>query len=29
MFAFTLLGMNYDKELAKRNRVIYTFRVQG
>nr|XP_016440177.1 PREDICTED: uncharacterized protein LOC107765981 isoform X3 [Nicotiana tabacum] len=29
MFAFTSLGVNYDKELAKRNRGIYTFRVQG
>ncbi|KAF3633145.1 hypothetical protein FXO38_25729 [Capsicum annuum] len=29
MFAFTSLGINYDKELAKRNDGIYTFRVQG
>ncbi|KAG5578001.1 hypothetical protein H5410_058135 [Solanum commersonii] len=28
MFAFTSLGVNYDKELAKRNHDIYTFRVQ-
>jgi len=29
MFAFTSLGVNYDKNLAQRNRGIYTFRVQG
>ncbi|XP_009796236.1 uncharacterized protein [Nicotiana sylvestris] len=29
MFAFTSLGVNYDNELAKRNRGIYIFRVQG
>jgi len=29
MFAFTSLGVNYDKNLAKRNKGIYTFRVQG
>ncbi|PHT72099.1 hypothetical protein T459_22884 [Capsicum annuum] len=29
MFAFTSLGINYDKELVKRNDGIYTFRVQG
>ncbi|XP_075088120.1 uncharacterized protein LOC142170181 [Nicotiana tabacum] len=29
MFAFTSLEVNYDRELAKRNRGIYTFRVQG
>nr|XP_016507198.1 PREDICTED: uncharacterized protein LOC107824907 [Nicotiana tabacum] len=29
LFAFTALGVNYDKDLAKRNRGIYTFRVQG
>nr|XP_027071785.1 uncharacterized protein LOC113696591 [Coffea arabica] len=29
MFAFTSLGVHYDKELSKRNRGIYTFRVQG
>lgn len=29
MFAFTSLGVNYDRNLAKRNRGIYTFRVQG
>lgn len=26
MFAFTSLGVNYDKDLAKRNKGIYTFR---
>nr|XP_016506750.1 PREDICTED: uncharacterized protein LOC107824485 [Nicotiana tabacum] len=29
MFAFTSLGVKYDKELARRNCDIYTFRVQG
>ncbi|XP_018631435.1 uncharacterized protein [Nicotiana tomentosiformis] len=29
MFAFTSLGVNYDKVLAKRNQGIYIFRVQG
>lgn len=29
MFAFTTLGVNYDKVLAKRNHGIYTFKVQG
>ncbi|KAL3352294.1 hypothetical protein AABB24_020373 [Solanum stoloniferum] len=29
MFAFTSLGVKYDKELAKRYHGIYTFRVQG
>ncbi|XP_019264032.1 PREDICTED: uncharacterized protein LOC109241725 [Nicotiana attenuata] len=29
LFAFTSLGVSYDKDLAKRNRGIYTFRVQG
>nr|XP_016460129.1 PREDICTED: uncharacterized protein LOC107783644 isoform X4 [Nicotiana tabacum] len=29
MFAFTSLGVHYDKVLAKRNQGIYTFRVQG
>nr|XP_033510046.1 uncharacterized protein LOC104088840 isoform X2 [Nicotiana tomentosiformis] len=29
MFAFTSLGVKYDKELARRNCGIYTFRVQG
>ncbi|KAG5598904.1 hypothetical protein H5410_030274 [Solanum commersonii] len=29
MFAFTSLGANYDKDLANRNKGIYTFRVQG
>lgn len=29
LFAFTSLGVNYDKDLARRNRGIYTFRVQG
>ncbi|XP_015160967.1 uncharacterized protein [Solanum tuberosum] len=29
MFAFTSLGVHYDRELAKRNHGIYTFRVQG
>ncbi|XP_009792308.2 uncharacterized protein LOC107799576 isoform X1 [Nicotiana tabacum] len=29
LFAFTSLGATYDKDLAKRNRDIYTFRVQG
>ncbi|XP_070041715.1 uncharacterized protein [Nicotiana tomentosiformis] len=29
MFIFTSLGVKYDKELAKRNCGIYTFRVQG
>lgn len=29
LFAFTSLGATYDKDLAKRNRCIYTFRVQG
>lgn len=29
MFAFTSLGVNYDKTLAKRNQRIYTFNVQG
>ena len=29
MFAFTFLGVHYDKVLAKRNQGIYTFRVQG
>ncbi|KAG5568071.1 hypothetical protein H5410_064915 [Solanum commersonii] len=29
MFAFTSLGVHYDRELAKRNRGIYTFKVQG
>ncbi|WMV15707.1 hypothetical protein MTR67_009092 [Solanum verrucosum] len=29
IFAFTSLGVTYDKELAKRNNGIYTFRVQG
>ncbi|KAG5598941.1 hypothetical protein H5410_030311 [Solanum commersonii] len=29
MFAFTSLGVRYDTELAKRNRGIYTFKVQG
>ncbi|KAG5611760.1 hypothetical protein H5410_023041 [Solanum commersonii] len=28
MFAFTSLGVHYDRELAKRNRGIYTFKVQ-
>ncbi|XP_019246018.1 PREDICTED: uncharacterized protein LOC109225707 isoform X2 [Nicotiana attenuata] len=28
-FAFTSLGVNYDTDLARRNRGIYTFRVQG
>ncbi|KAG5604592.1 hypothetical protein H5410_026084 [Solanum commersonii] len=29
MFAFTSLEVHYDRELAKRNRGIYTFKVQG
>ncbi|XP_070044149.1 uncharacterized protein [Nicotiana tomentosiformis] len=29
LFAFTSLGIKYDKDLAKRNSGIYTFRVQG
>ncbi|KAG5588307.1 hypothetical protein H5410_048741 [Solanum commersonii] len=29
MFAFTSLGVTYDKALAKRYHGIYTFRVQG
>ncbi|XP_071930166.1 uncharacterized protein [Coffea arabica] len=29
MFAFTSLGVHYNKELSKRNHGIYTFRVQG
>lgn len=29
MFAFTSLGVNYDRILAKRNHGIYTFKVQG
>lgn len=29
MFAFILLGINYDRELAKRKYGIYIFRVQG
>ncbi|XP_069144240.1 uncharacterized protein [Solanum lycopersicum] len=29
MFAFTSLGVHYDRELARRNRGIYTFKVQG
>ncbi|WMV51581.1 hypothetical protein MTR67_044966 [Solanum verrucosum] len=29
MFAFTSLGVHYDRELSKRNRGIYTFKVQG
>ncbi|XP_027181781.1 uncharacterized protein LOC113780165 [Coffea eugenioides] len=29
MFAFTSLGVHYDKDLSKRNDGIYTFRVQG
>nr|XP_016476505.1 PREDICTED: uncharacterized protein LOC107798065 isoform X4 [Nicotiana tabacum]XP_016476506.1 PREDICTED: uncharacterized protein LOC107798065 isoform X4 [Nicotiana tabacum] len=29
MFAFTSLGVKYDRDLAKRNHGIYTFRVQG
>nr|XP_009804967.1 PREDICTED: uncharacterized protein LOC104250114 isoform X1 [Nicotiana sylvestris] len=29
MFAFTSLGVNYDKVIAKRNHEMYTFRVQG
>ncbi|KAG5578495.1 hypothetical protein H5410_058629 [Solanum commersonii] len=29
IFAFTSLGVTYDKELAKTNNGIYTFRVQG
>ncbi|KAK6791585.1 hypothetical protein RDI58_010666 [Solanum bulbocastanum] len=29
MFVFTSLGVTYDKDLAKRNNGIYTFRVQG
>lgn len=29
MFAFTSLGVNYDRDLARRNCGIYTFRVQG
>lgn len=29
MFAFTSLGVKYDKEPAKRNSGIYTFKVQG
>ncbi|KAG5579242.1 hypothetical protein H5410_049869 [Solanum commersonii] len=29
IFAFTSLGVTYDKELAKNNNGIYTFRVQG
>ncbi|KAG5600732.1 hypothetical protein H5410_032102 [Solanum commersonii] len=29
MFAFTSLGVHYDRELAKRNHGIYTFKVQG
>ena len=29
MFAFTSLGVHYDKDLSRRNRGIYTFRVQG
>ena len=28
-FAFTSFGVKYDKNLCKRNRGIYTFRVQG
>ncbi|KAL5581670.1 hypothetical protein UlMin_014112 [Ulmus minor] len=28
-FAFTLFSVKYDKELCKRNKGIYTFRVQG
>ncbi|XP_071905155.1 uncharacterized protein [Coffea arabica] len=29
MFGFTSLGVHYDRELSKRNKGIYTFRVQG
>lgn len=29
MFAFTSLGVKYDKDLAKRYHGIYTFKVQG
>ncbi|XP_027157485.1 uncharacterized protein LOC113759078 [Coffea eugenioides] len=29
MFAFTSLGVHYDKNLSRRNNGIYTFRVQG
>nr|XP_027090441.1 uncharacterized protein LOC113711476 [Coffea arabica] len=29
MFAFTSLGVHYDRELSNRNKGIYTFRVQG
>ena len=29
MFAFTSLGVHYDRELARRNCGIYTFKVQG
>lgn len=29
LFAFTSLGVNYDRDLAKRNCGIYTFKVQG
>ncbi|XP_019236509.1 PREDICTED: uncharacterized protein LOC109216777 [Nicotiana attenuata] len=29
IFAFTSLGVSYDKDLARRNHGIYTFRVQG
>lgn len=29
LFAFTSLGVNYDKDLAQRNHGIYTFKVQG
>ncbi|GER52083.1 replication protein A 70 kDa DNA-binding subunit B [Striga asiatica] len=28
-FAFTSLGVKYDQELSKRNRGVYTFRIQG
>ena len=29
MFAFTSLGVHYDKDLTKRNGGIYTFSIQG
>ncbi|XP_060200153.1 uncharacterized protein LOC132628387 [Lycium barbarum] len=29
LLAFTSLGVSYDKDLTKRNRSVYTFRVQG
>lgn len=29
LFAFTSLGVTYDRDLAKENRGIYTFKVQG